>query len=176
MSDPKPVPEQKSAQLHASRPHIPGYGIPETEEGMLAWSHVETRLEESMNYWIGTVDEQGRPHATPVWGVWMDGALYFDGSPKTRRGRNLAINPSIVIHLEDGTKAVILQGEALELKSSPLELRQKLANRYSAKYGEMGYKPDPEFWVTGGLWTVKVHTAFAWTEFPKDATRWTFEE
>jgi len=166
----------KSHPARASRPYIPGYGIPETEEGMLPWSHVVTQLEKSMNYWIGTVDEQGRPHATPVWGVWMDDALYFDGSPTCRRGRNLASNPAVVIHLEDGTHPVILQGEAHELKASPLELREKLAKTYSAKYREMGYEPNPELWAPGRLWMVKVQTAFAWTEFPKDATRWTFEE
>jgi hypothetical protein len=168
--------ESNSASMHASRPYFPdGYGVPETDEGMLPWSYVEGRLDKSINYWIATVDECNRPHATPVWGVWMEGALYFDGSPQTRRGRNLAANPALAVHLEDGTQAVILYGEAHELINSPLELRQILAEKYAAKYSQMGYKPNPEFWVPGGLWVVNLRRAYAWTSFPKDATRWRFE-
>ncbi len=165
----------RSNTLRASRPHIPGYGIPESDEGLLPWSHVEKRMTESLNYWIGTVDKHGRPHATPVWGVWVEGALYFDGSPQTRRGRNLAANPAVVIHLEDGTRPVILQGEALEIKAAPPELRQKLAAAYSDKYRDQGYEPGPETWASGGLYTVRVSQAFAWNEFPHDATRWNIE-
>lgn len=159
----------------ASRPHIPDYGIPQSDEGLLPWSHVEERVAESLNYWIGTVDEHGRPHATPVWGVWLEGALYFDGSPQTRRGRNLAANPAVVVHLEDGTRPVILQGEAEEIHAAPLELRRKLAAAYAAKYRVHGYAPGPETWESGGLYLVRVRKAFAWTEFPRDATRWNFE-
>ena len=81
----------------ASRPHIPGYGIPETEEGMLPWSHVVERVETARNYWVATVGgplgTDGRPHTIPVWGVWMDRTLYHGGGPNTRRGRNLDANP-----------------------------------------------------------------------------------
>lgn len=159
----------------ASRPHIPGYGIPPSEEGLLPWNHVEDRMAESLNYWIATVDERGRPHATPVWGVWLDGRLYFDGSPQTRRGRNLAANPAVVVHLEDGTRPVILQGEAEEIKAPPLELRRRLSAAYAAKYRAHGYEPGPETWESGGLYVVRVRQAFAWTEFPRDATRWNFD-
>ena len=29
------------------------------------------------NYWISTTRLDSRPHARPVWGVWLDGAFYF---------------------------------------------------------------------------------------------------
>jgi nitroimidazol reductase NimA-like FMN-containing flavoprotein (pyridoxamine 5'-phosphate oxidase superfamily) len=157
------------------RPYIPDYGIPETLEGILSWDYVDRRMQEAINYWIATVDPEGRPHATPVWGVWLDGSLYFDGSPKTRRGRNLAANPNVTVHLEDGSKAVILQGEAREIKAPPLALRQKLSEAYARKYAGMGYEPGPETWESGGVYAVQVRQAFAWTDFPKDCTRWQFE-
>lgn len=132
-------------------------------------------MQQSLNYWISTTDSQGCPHATPVWGVWLDGTLYFDGSPQTRRGRNLVHNPNVVVHLEDGTQAVILQGQAREIKGINPELATRLAAAYSAKYAALGYSPTPDNWDQGGLYRVTPRQAFAWTKFHQDATRWRFE-
>ncbi|MDQ6675132.1 MAG: pyridoxamine 5'-phosphate oxidase family protein [Chloroflexota bacterium] len=98
-----------------SRPVLPkGYGVPEAEEGMQTWSWAVERLESALNYWFSTTRPDGRPHAMPAWAVWVDHALYFDGSPETRRSRNLAVNPAIAVHLESGDQVVILEGEALK--------------------------------------------------------------
>ena len=105
----------------------------------------------------------------------MDETFYFDGSPQTRRGRNLAVNPAVTVHLEDGTKAVILQGDALEIHDAGQEFYQKLARTYAEKYRTLGYEPAPDTWASGGLWVVRPRLAFAWTKFPDDATRWVFE-
>ena len=162
------------AQPVADRPYVQGYGIPETEEGMLPWSHVAERMQKSLNYWIATVDSQNHPHATPVWGAWVDGTLFFDGSPQTRRGRNLAENPAVVVHLESGSDVVILQGEALQIHAPERALADRLAAAYTAKYKDMGYAPSPDTWKEGGLYRVTIHQAYAWTKFPADATRWRF--
>jgi hypothetical protein len=159
----------------ADRPHIPQYGIPETEEGMLPWNHVAERMLSAMNYWIATTDLQGRPHATPVWGVWLDETLYFDGGPHTRRGRNLAANPAVTVHLESGSDVVILQGEANQIHGIQPELAQRLAAAYTAKYKEHGYSPQPDIWNEGGIYRVTLRKAFAWTQFPTDTTRWRFD-
>ncbi len=98
-----------------SRPHIPDYGIPESEEGMLPWRHVLERLPSPRNYWVSTTRPDRRPHATPVWGVWLDETLYFGGGPDTRRSRNLDANPHLVIHLESGDDVVIIEGVAEKL-------------------------------------------------------------
>ncbi len=34
----------------ADRPHMPGYGIPKDEKGLLPWSHVTERMGKSMHY------------------------------------------------------------------------------------------------------------------------------
>ena len=158
-----------------SRPYVPDYGIPESEEGMLPWSHVLGRLTESLHYWVCTVDAGGRPHATPVWGVVLDGTLYFDGSPETRRGRNMAANPAVSVHLESGTDVVILHGEAREIHGAGQDFYVRLAASYSSKYKSLGYDPSPDTWAIGGLYSVAPRTAFAWTSFPEDATRWRFD-
>ena len=116
MADPKREPK-------VSRPQIPAmYGIPTHNKGLLPWSHVSERMAEARVYWISTVDPSGHPHATPVDGLWLDDRLYFGGSPETRRNRNLAQNPSVCVHLENGSDVVILHGEVRELGEADREL------------------------------------------------------
>jgi nitroimidazol reductase NimA-like FMN-containing flavoprotein (pyridoxamine 5'-phosphate oxidase superfamily) len=165
----------EEAHPRTSRPRIPGYGIPDGEEGMLSWSYVCERMYRSMNYWVATTSSAGQPHATPVWGVWLDNCLYFDGSPGTRRGRNIAANHRVAVHLESGDEAVMMEGEVYEVKMPSPGLGERLAKAYSAKYSERGYTPDPHAWDKGGLYRVTVKVAFAWTKFPDSATRFEFD-
>ena len=165
-------PSSKPGVPVASRPFIPGYGIPKAKTGMLPWSHVCERMQSAQNYWIGTTDPEGCPHATPVWGIWLENRLYFGGSPKTRRGRNLAGNPAVVVHLESGSDVVILRGKAYTLQAPARALTTRLAAASASKYG---YKPSPEEYEGGGLYEVLPEVVFAGKEFQKDATRWRFE-
>ena len=93
---------------HVDRPHVPHYGIPETLERTLPWAWAEERLKSAITYWVSTTRPDGRPHATPVWAVWLDGSIAFEGGPQTRRARNLAENPAVVVHVESGDDVVIL--------------------------------------------------------------------
>ena len=157
------------------RPIFPlDYGVPESLEGTLSWQHVVGRLQKAAHYWVSTIDGTNAPHATPVWGVWVDETLYFDGSPQTRRGKNLKGNPNVAIHLESGTDVVIVRGKAFEI--IPLrELAVRLADEYNAKYKSDTYTASPDFWLQGGLYRVDISVVFAWTNFPDDATKWVFE-
>ena len=166
----------KAQEPLVGRPYIADdYGIPKTIQGTLPWSHVTARLEQARNYWIGTVTPEKAPHAMPVWGVWVENGLYFDGSPRTRRGRNLAANPAVVVHLESGDEVVILEGEAHQITGVERALAEKLAAAYTAKYAASGYSPSPDTWEKGGLYRVTIRKAFAWTKFPDNTTRWKFE-
>jgi nitroimidazol reductase NimA-like FMN-containing flavoprotein (pyridoxamine 5'-phosphate oxidase superfamily) len=157
-----------------SRPFMPdGYGVPEHDEGMLDWSWAVERLAAAKSYWFSTTRPDGRPHAMPAWGAWIDGALYFDGSPETRRMRNLAANPAIVVHLESGDEVVVLEGQAFETGKPDPELARRLAGALAAKYGPK-YEPGVDTWDEGGLWVMRPKVAFSWTEFPTNVTRWRF--
>ena len=164
------------AEPRQGRPAMPeGYGVPVGDEDLLTWDWAVERLESAHNYWFSTTRPDGRPHAMPAWAVWLDGVLYFDGSPETRRMRNLAANPAIVVHLESGTEVVILEGEAREAGRPERALAERLAAAFGAKYGEShDYRPAPEQWDNGGLWAMRPGVAFAWSQFPKDTTRWRF--
>jgi nitroimidazol reductase NimA-like FMN-containing flavoprotein (pyridoxamine 5'-phosphate oxidase superfamily) len=160
----------------SGRPLMPeGYGVPETDEGLLDWTWATERLEQARNYWFSTVRPDGRPHAMPAWAVWIDGALYFEGSPLTRRARNLAANPSLVVHLESGDEVVILEGEVRDATKPDRALAERLAEAFTAKYAAThNYRPGPDQWDRGGLWTLRPTVAFGWSEFPATATRWRF--
>jgi nitroimidazol reductase NimA-like FMN-containing flavoprotein (pyridoxamine 5'-phosphate oxidase superfamily) len=166
--------KKKQSGPQASRPSMPSdYGIPKDRKGLLQWSHVTGRMTEAMHYWVSTVDAEGRPHSTPVDGLWIDGALYFGGSPKTRRNRNLALNQAVCIHLESAMDVIILEGEARELREPDSALTAMLADGSKKKYG---YSPPPEAFGAGGTFVFKPRLVLAWTQFPKDATRWQFDE
>lgn len=162
----------------ASRPTLPeGYGIPHSREGMLPWSHVGTLMEGALNYWVGTVRPDRRPHAVPIWGAWLADTFYFEGSPETRRGRNISANPAVVVHIERGDDVVIIEGDAEEIKQPDPALAQRIAAAFSAKYQPaFNYAPTPESWNEGGLYRVHPRRVLAWNSFPTTATRWTFEQ
>jgi hypothetical protein len=164
----------ENQQPAAGRPFFPeGYGIPENNEGLLPWSIVDERMSAAKNYWIATATLQGRPAATPVWGAWVEGKLYFDGAPTTRRGRNITRNPQVVVHLESGDQVLILEGQAVILSGAPERwLAEILSREYTAKYGPLGYSPGPESWDGGGLFIFTPKTVMGWTKFPQDVTRW----
>ena len=161
-----------------SRPQLPdGYGVPATDEGLVDWSWAVAQLERARNFWFSTTRPDSRPHAMPAWAVWIDDALYFDGSPETRRSRNLATNPNIVVHLESGDNVVVLEGQGLEAGRPTPEFAARLAAAFEVKYGAShDYHPEPTTWDGGGLWVLRPKVAFAWDKFPTGLTRWRFPD
>src|SRR5262245_45343880 len=115
----RPVPDTESPDRSVIPPSLwpsvsrpafaPGYGIPATPDGMLPWDRAVAQLEAARTYWLVTARAGGRPHVAPVWGVWLDGALYFGTDLSSVKGRNLAANPALTVHLESGDDVVILE-------------------------------------------------------------------
>ena len=129
--------EQQSPRL--SRPNMPGYGLPaELPESEAAhWERAEQMLAAARNYWISSASPEGRPHAMPVWGLYTDGRLLFSTGRSSRKGRNLAQNPRVAVHLESGDDVVILEGVLEELQDAQ-ELA-RFCDDYEAKYS---IRPD----------------------------------
>jgi hypothetical protein len=145
-----------------------GYGIkgPREGRGLLPWSHVETSLQSARNYWLVTSTDDGIPHAAPLWGLWHDGRFFFSTDPKSRKGLNLASGRPVVVHLESGDEAVILEGRPARVQDG--ELLKQLDELYLKKYG---FHLD-----VGASYHVVPSKALAWSEadFPTSATRWRF--
>ena len=153
-----------------------GYGLPDSTEGLLPWAEVESRLVAATSYWLATVRPDGRPHVVPRWGVWMDGRFYYDGAPTTVYVRNLTANPACSLNLENGTEAVIVEGESLPAQALADGLGARLSTAFS-KYHDAGYAPQADAWAGedgGGLRVLTPRRALAWFTFPTDATRFTF--
>ncbi|GAB97555.1 hypothetical protein BJY21_001654 [Kineosphaera limosa] len=163
----------------ADRPEFPeGYGLPESTDGLLAWSEVEERLRTAQNYWLASVRPDGRPHSVPRWGVWLDGAFYYDGAPTTRHTRNVEANPAVTLTLESGTQVVIVEGESRATRADPEGLGARLSEAF-AKYADAGYSPSADAWAGadgGGLRVITPRRALAWFNFPADSTRFRFRE
>ncbi len=145
------------------------YGTPKKT---LDWASVRDRLERALQYWVATTRPDGRPHVIPIDGIWLDDVWYYGGSPKTVRHHNLEGNASAVMHLDDPMKAVIVEGECRAVSASP-DLAQRLAAA-SQKYAALGYSMDADSYSGEGLWALHPRRVLAWTNYPRDATRFTF--
>jgi hypothetical protein len=174
---PHSVAEREEQQLVdepvADRPHMPGYGIADAAGGreLLPWNWAAARLERAHNYFVATARQDGTPHLMPVWGVWLDGVFYFSTGGRSRKARNLRVNPRCVISPEGAEQAVVLEGIA-ERVTEPAQLARLLAV-YTGKYGS-GF-PDP---AENPVFAVRPRIVFGFieheAEFAGSATRWTF--
>jgi hypothetical protein len=144
-----------------------------------AWAEARRSLEEAKIYWISTVRPDGRPHVTPLFAVWLDGALYFCTGPSERKGRNLAQNSQSVIttgcNVLEGFDLVV-EGEAVRV-SDETRLR-RVADSYASKYGWQYAVRDGAFYGEGGLalvYEVAPTTVFGFGKGEAfSQTRWRF--
>jgi len=160
------------AEPKVDRPHAPGYGVPRSPKGMLAWSWARERLERAMVYWLATSGADNAPHLNPIWGAWVNDRWYVEGG-STRWKRNLHENPQLAIHVEFGEEVVIVEGRGREVSEPEEALARKIQAGY-AKYKAVGYEAQVSNWTGGGLWELEPIKAFAWSSFPKDMTRYAF--
>jgi PPOX class probable F420-dependent enzyme len=135
------------------------------------WSAVAERIDSSRSYWVCTTRADGRPHATPVWGLWHDGAFVFSTSPKSVKARNLARDPRCTVHLESGDDVVVMEGVAVPADPA-LVGGVEFLDRYEAKYA---FRPAPEDMVGSG-WRVRPESVLVWDErsFVESQTRYRF--
>ena len=159
----------------SSRPHIPGYGLPEGSKGLLPWSWAEQRLKKSHNYWITTVRPDCSPHTMVVWGLWQDGRLLFSTGSQTRKARNLAQNTNCIVCTEHAHEAVIVEGVA---EIADVAARRKFLSRYERKYDwDMSAMRDGILSMKEPVFAVRPRIVFGLWEkyFQGKSTRWIFE-
>jgi len=101
--------------------------------------------------------------------------FFFEGGPRTRRARNIAQNPEVVVHVERGDDAVIVEGAALTLDTDE-DLEIRVVEGFAKYRVSHDYEVDPQNWRDGGLWVLNPRVAFGWNvgNYPADATRWHF--
>ncbi len=142
--------------------------------GLKPWPWALERLGKSHNYWIATTRPDGRPHLMLVWGIWWQDAFWFSTGPRTRKAKNIANDPNIVIGTEKADEAIILEGTAEEIKDRALW--KQLAQIYNAKYGGDVYAILES--CAGNVYRVVPRQAFGQDEhtenFTDAVTRWHF--
>jgi PPOX class probable F420-dependent enzyme len=161
--------------MKTSRPHMPGYGIaPATEgKGLLPWSFAAERLERTRNYMLATVTPEGAPHVMAVWGVWLDDAFYFSTSPTSRKARNIAANPRVVITADDPRNAVIVEATVTKLDDAATAKRVVAA--YNTKYAWETPEDEPFLVARPHKVFAFIETSESESQFAETATRWRFD-
>ncbi len=155
----------------ATRPYMPGYGIAAADggQGLLPWDWAVERLSKGYTYWLCTTRPDGRPHAMPIWGIWLHDAFFFSTGKQSRKARNLEANPHCVVGVEVESDSVVIEGAVEGVADQ--QLRQEFAEKYQAKYEwDMEGFDEPVF-------AVRPSVVFGLTlDLVENATRWTFDQ
>jgi nitroimidazol reductase NimA-like FMN-containing flavoprotein (pyridoxamine 5'-phosphate oxidase superfamily) len=153
------------------------YGVPDDPDGVLAWSWAEERLLACRNYWVVTADASGRPHALPVWGIWVPEAqVYrFSCAPTARKARNIAANPQVCVAVDSTVECVSVEGRASLLADQAVIA--ETARIYCEKYWPPDEREEMAAFLIGhAVFEVVPQRAFGIIEteedFARRATRW----
>ncbi len=114
------------------------------------WASGQLVLEDAEVYWISSVRPDGRPHVTPLLGIWLDGAMYFCTGDDERKAKNLESNSHCILTTGcnnlDGLD-VVVEGKVAKV-SGKTEL-QSAADTYESKYGSHFTSPDGTWFGLG---------------------------
>jgi nitroimidazol reductase NimA-like FMN-containing flavoprotein (pyridoxamine 5'-phosphate oxidase superfamily) len=103
-----------------------------------AWADTERVLQGAELYWLTTVRTDGRPHVTPLVGLWLDGAACFTTGHAEQKSRNLEHSPLVALTTGDNTWAsgldVVVEGTAQRVRGTAA--LERAARAYVDKYGE----------------------------------------
>jgi len=131
--------------VHASAPKFAP-----ASASLLDWDWTLALLTASRNAWLATVRPDGRPHAAPLWLVVVEKAIWFWTLDTTTKGRNLAYDNHVVLHVESGDDVAIIEGRAQRGEATA-----NVLDAYMSKYDSSNLDPS-------AYWTIEVESALAW--------------
>ncbi|MGE3621222.1 MAG: pyridoxamine 5'-phosphate oxidase family protein [Acidimicrobiia bacterium] len=159
----------------------PRYSDPEATP--TPWLDAAARLRDAELYWITTVRAGGAPHATPLIGLWVDGAVWFCTGTGEQKARNLGGDDRCTLATATdrlhGGLDVVVEGRAGVVRDEGRLAR--IADAYVAKYGD-----EWRFEVAGGgfrhpdqggsvdVFELSPARAFAFARQPYGQTRYRF--
>jgi hypothetical protein len=167
--------------------NLSGYGLPVIEwervRQTLATDHTQapgTGGPDRHTSWLTTTNTDGTSHVRPVGTVQVDGVLYFNSGPQTRKSRNIAANPQCVLSIATLHFDLIVEGRAVRVTdASELETVVEVFRRngwpaqvdgdaLTAEYSAPSAGPPP-WW----LFRVEPETVYAFgTDETGGATRY----
>lgn len=100
------------------------------------WEQTRRVLETAEVFWLSTVRADGRPHATPVVGVWHDGALHFSTADTEQKAINLRGNAHVTLttgcnHWQEGLD-VVVEGDVVRITDQ--DQLERLASVWSTRW------------------------------------------
>ena len=108
------------------------------EASATPWAQAEAALIAAELYWLTTVRADGRPHVTPLIGIYHAGAVHFVTGAREQKARNLEHARKVAVTTGTNTWAkgldIVVEGEAVRITDSAR--LQELADAIEAKYGE----------------------------------------
>ena len=123
--------------------YVQGYNMPRDPEKLLPWDYVSNKMFSAEFYWITSISANGIPHSVPVWGIWFENRVFFDGSPKTKWVQNIQKNSKISVHLPSPREVCIIEGSAVILGDNDLSKEQWniLDTAHQKKYNKLYGSP-----------------------------------
>ncbi|MDT5211306.1 MAG: hypothetical protein QOF67_3721 [Mycobacterium sp.] len=117
----------------------------------VGWQQVSDVVSTAELYWLTTVRKDGRPHITPLIGVWVDSreaqAFVFCTGPEEQKAQNLAVSTAVAVTTgvntwNDGLD-VVVEGNAERVTGR--DTLTPLADTIREKYGsEWDFTPQDE--------------------------------
>jgi hypothetical protein len=102
------------------------------------WQSTADALTTAGLYWLTTVRGDGRPHVTPLVGIWIEDAFVFCTGPTEQKARNLQSGTAVVVTTGTNTwnagLDVVVEGSAVRVTGR--DRLTALADGYRAKYGD----------------------------------------
>jgi nitroimidazol reductase NimA-like FMN-containing flavoprotein (pyridoxamine 5'-phosphate oxidase superfamily) len=145
----------------------------------MSWSDAVLLLEAAELFWVSSVRPDGRPHVTPVVGVWLTGAFYFSSGPQEQKSRNLADNPRCAVTTGCNTwnegVDIVVHGDVEIVRD--LSQLQAVADRFLAKYGDdwaFEVEDDGTFRGPSLVYELKPRHALGFGKKPFSQTLWDF--
>jgi hypothetical protein len=153
------------------------------DKDITEWETARQQLADAPQYWIATVDPDGRPHVMPVFAVWLNGHLYSTSNKDRRKARNLAQNPLVSITASVEGFDLMVEGRADRITDQTT--LEGVAARYQEKYDWPVTPRDGDFDAPYGapaagdapyqVYEITLQTVFAFaTTAPHGATRYKF--
>ncbi len=102
------------------------------EAGPTPWPDATRALQIAELYWLTTVRGDGRPHVTPLIGVYQDAAMHFCTGLREQKARNLERRQQVALTTGNNAWAqgldVVVEGTATRVTAR--DALQRLADAY----------------------------------------------
>ncbi|MGB3482153.1 MAG: pyridoxamine 5'-phosphate oxidase family protein [Mycobacterium sp.] len=143
-----------------------------------SWPTVRQALQTAELYWLTTVRADGRPHVTPLVGLWADESFVFCTGAGEQKARNLAHAAQVAVTTGSNTwnqgLDIVVEGTTESVTGKAV--LTELADAYRTKYGcAWDFDCDDTVFdpagVTAHVFRVTPVKVLAFTKSPHSQTR-----